>query len=107
MRGQIMLKKIFFFLKLTLFPVLGWPQSKDATRLKMTCVKLYQCFCIILAIGLLLSLIYAITIHFNDFLILVELILGVSAMLHSIGNFISHIIYDHHIQVIAIYVQLT
>ncbi|XP_029660141.1 odorant receptor 67c-like [Formica exsecta] len=79
MRGQMMLKKIFFFVKLSLFPVLCWPQSKDATRLRMTCVKLYQYFCIILAICLQLPVIYTMTNHLDDFLVLVDLIIGMSA----------------------------
>ncbi|XP_072766237.1 odorant receptor 13a-like [Anoplolepis gracilipes] len=101
MRGKLMLKKAIFAVKLSLFPICCWPLSKDATKLRMICVELYHYLCIILAICLKLSLIYAIINHLDDFIILVELILFLSSVIHSIGNFIFHKINRHRIQYIT------
>lgn len=107
MRGKLMLKKIIFCVKLSLLPTLCWPLSKDATRLKISCVKLYHYLSIILlTMSLQLSLIYDITIHLNDFIVLIGLIVELSSTTHSIGNFIFHRINKHRIQVIAIYIYL-
>jgi len=106
MRGKLMLKKIIFCVKLSLLPTWCWPLSKDATRLKITCVKLYHYLSIILAISLQIPLIYGIIIHLNDFIVLVGIIMELSSTTHSIGNFIFHRINKHRIQVTAIYVYL-
>lgn len=100
-----MLKKIIFIVKLSLFPVWCWPLSKDATRLKMTCVQLYHYLSIILAICSQVSLIYTI-MNLDDFVALVELIFFLSSITHGIGNCIFHRIHRHRIQVITIYVHL-
>lgn len=106
MQGKSMLKRIIFIIKLALLPVLGWPLSKDATRLKTICVQLYHYLGIILAICSQVSLIYTIINRFDDFILLVVLILFLSSITHSIGNFIFHRIYRQRIQVITyIYVH--
>lgn len=99
-----MLKKIIFWVKLSLLPILCWPLSKDATRLEITCVKIYHYLSILLAISVQLSLIYGIINHFNDFIVLVGLIMELSSTIHSMGNFIFHRINKQRIQVIAIYI---
>lgn len=104
MRGKLMLKKIIFYVKLSLLPICGWPLSKDATRLEITCVKIYHYLSILLAISLQLALIYSIIIHINDFVVLIGLIMELSSAIHGMGNFIFHRINKRRIQVIAIYV---
>ncbi|KAF3054645.1 Odorant receptor 259 [Nylanderia fulva] len=101
MRGQLMLKKIIFVLKLSLFPVLCWPLPKDATRFKITCVQLYHLLLIISAIIAEISMIYTIYNNYNDIVLLVEIILYLSCTVHSTENYIFHTIFRKRIQFVT------
>ncbi|KYN38569.1 Odorant receptor Or2 [Trachymyrmex septentrionalis] len=94
-------KKVISGVKLSLWITWSWPMPKDTTKFKITCMKLYQNLCIILAISLEASLIYTTTIHINDFAMFVELVVQQAPILHAICNFIFHKVNYHHIQNIA------
>jgi len=95
-------KKVIFGVKLSLWITWSWPMPKDATKFKITCMKLYQNLCIILAICMETSMIYTIVNHINDFAIFVELVVQQAPILHAICNFIFHKVNYHHIQVLNI-----
>ncbi|KAF3054646.1 Odorant receptor 286 [Nylanderia fulva] len=101
MRGKLMLRKFIFIIKLSLFPALAWPLSKDVTRLKKICVQLYHYLGIILAISVQVSLVHNIVNHFDDVVLLVVLILFLSGVTHSLANFIFHRIYSQRIQYVT------
>ncbi|XP_039304699.1 uncharacterized protein LOC120357663 isoform X2 [Solenopsis invicta] len=91
MRRKVTAKKIFSVVRLSLIPVWGWP-IRNATKFDMFCVKLQHCFSIIMTIGLVLPLVYGITDNFNNISDLVTQIVVLGGLIHSISNFIFHMI---------------
>ncbi|XP_036145854.1 uncharacterized protein LOC105829737 [Monomorium pharaonis] len=98
MQRKVTLKEIFFILKLSLGPIWCWPLPKNATKLKMFCMKLYQFWCIIMAICLDLSLLYGVSNHINNIAYVVQQLLLSSSSIHIICNFISYQMKYHNIQ---------
>lgn len=102
MRRKLMLKDIISFVKLSLLPIWCWPQPQNETKFKMLCVKLYHGLCISVTICLGLPLIYGIKNHLDDPEVFVNLILLTNGIIHTIYNFIFHMVNYRHIQVINI-----
>ncbi|KYN19136.1 hypothetical protein ALC57_08492 [Trachymyrmex cornetzi] len=95
---KVTLKEVISVVKLSLFLVWSWPESHNATKLKMFYVKLHHCLGIIIVIGLQIPLIYGITNNLNDPAVLTKQVLMLSSVIHAMFNFILHIINYHHIQ---------
>ncbi|XP_011053780.1 PREDICTED: uncharacterized protein LOC105145716 [Acromyrmex echinatior] len=98
MRRKVMLKEVISVVKLSLFPVWGWPLPQDTTKFKIFCVKLHHYLCIILGLGLMVPLTYGITNYLDDPITLVNQILVLSSTSHAIANFIFEIVNYHRIQ---------
>jgi len=94
-------KQVIFGVKLSLWLVWSWPMPKDTSRFKITCMNLYQYLCMILTIGVEVSLIYA-TIHLDDFATFIRAILEQAAFVHTIFNIIFYKANYDHIQVLNI-----
>ncbi|XP_011707075.1 PREDICTED: uncharacterized protein LOC105462253 [Wasmannia auropunctata] len=98
MRKKVTIKEVIFVIKLSQFPILCWPMPHDTTKFKLMCVKLYHCLCIIISIALQLPLIYGIQKHLDEPEILVNQIVLLSSITHSIFNFIFHMVNYRHVQ---------
>lgn len=95
-------KQVISSVKLSLWITWSWPMPKDATKFKITCMKLYHNLCIIWAICLEAPMIYAIANHINDFALFIELVVQQAPIIHAICNIIFHKVNYHHIQVLNI-----
>lgn len=100
---RVMLKEIISAVKLSLFPIWCWPMSKNTTRFKMSCMKLYHCWCVIMAMCLAASLLYGILNHIDEPAYLGQQLFLLSSCFHISSNFIFYQINYHHIQVGNIY----
>ncbi|KAL6254822.1 hypothetical protein P5V15_014158 [Pogonomyrmex californicus] len=97
MREKIILKEVMFVVRLSLFPVWGWPVSKDA-KFKIFCVKMYQTLCIIISMCHEIPLIYGALNNLNKPVILVQQLLLASGCTHVILDFIFYRLNYHHLQ---------
>ncbi|XP_011860053.1 PREDICTED: uncharacterized protein LOC105557415 isoform X2 [Vollenhovia emeryi] len=98
MQRKVMIEEVFSVVKLSLFPCWSWPLPKDATKFQLLSVKLYYCLCIIVEISLIPPLIYGIKNNLDDPTTLVQQVLVMSSLLHTISNFIFYMINYHRIQ---------
>ncbi|XP_036145859.1 uncharacterized protein LOC105836868 [Monomorium pharaonis] len=98
MQRKVTLKEIIFIIKLSVLPIWCWPLSKNATKLKTFCMKLYQFWCIIIAIALELPLLYSVSNHINDAAFIIQQLVVSSSSIHIICNFISYQMKYHNIQ---------
>ncbi|XP_011639242.1 uncharacterized protein LOC105428558 [Pogonomyrmex barbatus] len=90
MQRKVTLKEVISVIKLSLIPIWGWPVSKDATKYKMFCVKLYHSLCIIMAIMLAIPIIFGAINHLKEPIYLVQELVISSSTLHVIANFIAY-----------------
>jgi len=95
-------KKVISGVKLSLWLVWCWPMPKDTSRFKITCMNLYQYLCMILTIGVEISVMYTATIHLDDFATFIKAILEQAAFVHTIFNIIFYKANYNHIQVLNI-----
>jgi len=95
-------KQVIFGMKLSLCPVWSWPMPKDTSRFKITCMNLYQYLCMILTLGVEISLMYTVINHLDDFATFIAAILEQASLIHCIFNIIFHKANYHHIQVFNI-----
>ncbi|XP_011137412.2 uncharacterized protein LOC105181989 isoform X2 [Harpegnathos saltator] len=98
MREKLTLAKVIYVVKLSLFVICFWPQPKDAIKLKVICVALYQYFSILLHLSLALSLMNTVKNHLNNHIIMAEAIIIICATMHAICNIVVYRINLHHLQ---------
>ncbi|KAL0105542.1 hypothetical protein PUN28_016904 [Cardiocondyla obscurior] len=107
MRRKVTLKEVISVVKLSIFLIQGWPLPKNATKLRVCCLKLYYCLCVITIMCLCISLIYSATNHLDNLLFLTNLSVMISGTFHANINFIFNNIYRHYIQVQLIFINST
>jgi hypothetical protein len=106
MRKKVTLKEVISIAKFSTFPLWCWPSSKNETKLKTFCRKLYGFWCVLMGLCLEMPSLYGASQHTDDPAILAQVLVISSTSGHIMFNCIVQQLYNHRIQVINIYSTL-
>ncbi|KAL0119636.1 hypothetical protein PUN28_007816 [Cardiocondyla obscurior] len=95
---EILLKEVISFVRLSVFIIQCWPLPENASRLRVVCVKLYHCACIMILTSLSAALIYTILNNLKNVVVLANTIIITSATFHANLNFLFYNINYHHLK---------
>ncbi|XP_011160197.2 uncharacterized protein LOC105196133 [Solenopsis invicta] len=100
MRKKVTFKEVISIAKFSMFPLWFWP-SKNETKLKTFCRKLYNYWCILMGLCLELPSLYGASQHTDDPALLAQTLVMSSTSWHIMFNCIYQLVYNHRIQSIT------
>ncbi|KAG5344445.1 OR22C protein, partial [Acromyrmex charruanus] len=104
MQERVTLKKTIAIMKLSLFVIWFWPLPLGTSKCKILCVKLYQCICILMTIGVIASVIYGLVKNknTNDLDSFMRSLFSLVSLCHVIGNIWCHLIIYQRLQYVTL-----
>ncbi|KAG5319035.1 OR22C protein, partial [Pseudoatta argentina] len=104
MQERVTLKKTIAIMKLSLFVIWFWPLPLGTSKCKILCVKLYQCICILMTIGVIASAIYGLVKNknTNDLDSFMRSLFSLVSLCHVIGNIWCHLIIYQQLQYVTL-----
>ncbi|XP_018363999.1 PREDICTED: uncharacterized protein LOC108761778 [Trachymyrmex cornetzi] len=103
MQERVTLKKTIAIMKLSLFVIWFWPLPLGTSKSKILCMKLYQCICILMTIGVIVSVIYGLVKNknTNDLDSFMRSLYSLVTLSHVIGNIVCHLIIYQRLQYVT------